>query len=141
MINYQKIVRDTTNYFKYFNIRFVPRSQNVDADLLANTTSKLIPPECLSIDMFSINLIEKPSIPNNVTNWKVFDDDQKILDFLIAQDTFKDVAIDEANHDKSLSDPNFLSNLIAKSIINFKRYYDLRDKSIIQPTIRHIVLP
>ena len=47
---------------------------------------------------------------------------------MIAQDTFKDVAIDEADHDKSLSDPNFLSNLIPKSIINFERYYDLHDK-------------
>ena len=47
---------------------------------------------------------------------------------MTAQDTFKDVAIDEANHDKSLSEPNFLSNLIPKSIINFERYYELHDK-------------
>ena len=47
---------------------------------------------------------------------------------MTSQDTFKDVAIDEVDHDKSLSDPKFPSNLIPKSIINFKRYYDLHDK-------------
>ena len=47
---------------------------------------------------------------------------------MTAQDTFKDVAIDKVDHDKYLSDPNFPSNLIPNSIINFKRYYDLHDK-------------
>ena len=91
LINYQKLVRDITNSFKAFNIKYVPISQNFDADLLANTTSKLIPPEGISLDTFSIELIYRPFIPNNVTNWKVFDNDQQILDFLTSQDTFKDV--------------------------------------------------
>ena len=56
-----------------------------------------------------------PSIPDNVTNWKVFYDDQQILGFLTTHDTFKDVAIDEVEHDKY--NHNFPSNLIPKSII------------------------
>ena len=31
LINYQKLVRDMTSYFKSFNIKSVPRSQNFDA--------------------------------------------------------------------------------------------------------------
>ena len=95
LINYQKLVRDMINSFKYFNIKYVPKSRNFDADLLANTASEIIPPEGLCLDTFSIELMHIPSIPDNVKNWKVFDDDQQILEFLTTHDTFKDVAIDE----------------------------------------------
>ena len=67
----------------------------------------------------------KPSIPNNVTNWKVFDDDQQIVDFLSSQNTFKGMAIDEANHEKSLFD---LFNIIPKSVISLEKFYELQDK-------------
>ena len=59
------------------------------------------------------------SILENVTNWKVFDDDQKILDFLSAQDTFQGMEIDEDGHDKSLSN---ISNIIPKSVINLEKF-------------------
>ena len=65
------------------------------------------------------------SILDNVTNWKVFDDDQQILDFLSAQDTFEGMAIDKDDHEKSLSDP---SNIIPKSLISLQNFYDLQDK-------------
>ena len=114
-----------TNSFSTFNIKYVPRSQNFDIDLLANTTSRLIPPEGLYPQTFSIELKYRPSIPDNVTSWKVFDDDRQILDFLSAQTTFEGMAIDEADHEKSLSDP---SNIIPKSIISLENFYDLQDK-------------
>ena len=63
----------------------------------------------------------RPSIPDDVTNWKVYDDGQQILDFLIAQATFKDLATDEAEHDKFLTDPNLSSNLIPKLVINLEK--------------------
>ena len=69
-----------------------------------------------------------PSIPENVTNWKIFDDDIQILDFLTVQDTFKEFSIDEVEHEKSLSDNIFPSNLIPKSVLNLQRIYDLQDK-------------
>ena len=61
-----------TNSFKYFNIKYVPISQNFDANMLANTVSRIIPLEGLSSDTFSIDLMYIPSIPDNVTSWKVF---------------------------------------------------------------------
>ena len=66
-----------------------------------------------------------PSISDNVMNWKVFDDDQQILDFLSSQDTFQGMSIDEAKHDKSLSS---LCNIIPKSVINLEIFYDLQGK-------------
>ena len=66
-----------------------------------------------------------PSIPDKITNWKVFDDNQQIMDFLSAQDTFAGMAINEANHEKYLSDP---SNVIPKSVIGLEKFYDLQYK-------------
>ena len=54
-------------------------------------------------------------------SWKVFDDDHQILDFLLAQNTFEGMEIDEADHEKSLSDP---SNIIPKSVISLENFYD-----------------
>ena len=125
LLNYQKLVRDMTSSFKSLNIKYVPRSQNFDAYLLANTTYKLIPPEGLAPNTFSIELMYRPSIPDNVTSWKIFDDDVQKIDFLTTQDTFKDLAIDEVENEKSLSDNDFPSNLIPKSIINLEKYHDL----------------
>ena len=47
------------------------------------------------------------------------------MDFLLAQDTFQSMEIDEAGHYKSLSD---ISNIIPKSFINLEKFYDLEDK-------------
>ena len=113
-----------TNSFLAFNIRSVPRSQNFDIDLLANTASRLIPPKGLPPKTFSIDLLYRPSTSENVTNWKVFDDDHQILNFLSAQNTIEGMVIDEADHENSLSDP---SNIIPKSVISLEKFYDLQD--------------
>ena len=48
---------DFINHYEYFNINYVPRSQNFDTYLLANIASKLIPTEGFTPDDFSIYLI------------------------------------------------------------------------------------
>ena len=116
------------NSFGDFNIKFVPRSQNFDAEMFPNTASRLIPPEVLSPDTFSIELMYRPSLPDNVTIWKIFDDDVQILDFFTTHDTFKYFNIDEVKHEKSLYDNTFPSNWIPKSVLNLERIYDLQFK-------------
>ena len=66
--NYQPLVQYLTEYFIAFNISSIPRLQNASTDLLANVASKLIPSEDYGPDRFSIELIFRPSIPDNVTN-------------------------------------------------------------------------
>ena len=88
--------------FSAFNINSIPRLSNSKAYLLANVASKLFPAEGLSPNAFSIELLFKPSIPDNITNWRVFDDDQQIINFLHMKDTFQGVVIDEGIHDEKL---------------------------------------
>jgi hypothetical protein len=88
--------------FLAFNINPIPRMSNSEVDLLANVASKLLFAEGFSPNLFSIELLFSPSISDNITNWTVFDDDQKIIKFLHMEDTFQDVVIDEGSHDKNL---------------------------------------
>jgi hypothetical protein len=100
----------------------------------------LLPAEGFSPNSFSVELIFRPSIPDNVTNWRVFDDDQQIIHFLHMEDTFQDAIIDEITHDENLLDfsvipdsrsiesSSELVNSIPKSVIRLEFFYDLHDK-------------
>jgi hypothetical protein len=59
-----------------FDINSIPRLNNSEADLLANVAYKNFPIEGLSPNAFSIKLLFKSSFSDNITNWRVFDDDQ-----------------------------------------------------------------
>jgi hypothetical protein len=74
--NYQTEVWGLMHKFLAFNKNSIPRSSNLEADLLANVASKLLSAEGLSPNAFLIELLFGPSIPNNITNWRIFDDDQ-----------------------------------------------------------------
>jgi hypothetical protein len=88
--HYQQEVWDLIKNFDAFNISHIPHSLNYDADILANVASKLIPSEGLMCDTFSVEFLYRPSVPDNITNWRVFEDDQQIINFLTMKDTFKD---------------------------------------------------
>ena len=67
--------------------------------MLENVASNLIPSDSFSNDRFSVELVYRPSILENITNWGIFDDDQKIIDFLHSKDIFKGSVIDDEKHE------------------------------------------
>jgi len=71
--------------FKAFNIIFIPRFYNVVADTLANATIIFTPLR----DGLSIEVVYKPTVPDNITNLRVFNDDQKTLEFMTSVEVFK----------------------------------------------------
>ena len=73
--SYQSEVWSLMNKFSSFNINSIPRLNNAKADLLDNVASKLLSVEGLSPNTFSVELLFQPSVPDNITNWRVFDDD------------------------------------------------------------------
>jgi hypothetical protein len=123
-----------------FNINSIPRLSNSEVDLLANVAYKLLPTEGISPNVFSIELLFRPSILDNITNWRVFDDDQQIINFLHMVDTFQGTIIDEGTHDENLcnfiviSDPRSpkstsdLVKYIPKYFVRLEKFYDLHDK-------------
>ena len=103
-----------------FNINSIPRIQNVAADLLATSTARLVPTN----NKFSIELIFRPSIPDNVTNLRVFDDDQQIFEFLTNDETFKESVIDDEEHQANIQRGNFMP----KGVGTLEGMFDLNIK-------------
>ena len=100
--NYQREVWDRMNKFEAFNIKSIPCTLNFEADMLANAASNLCPSDDFSHDKFSVELIYRPLILDNITNWRVFEDDEQIINFLHSEDTFKGSVIDDEQHEALL---------------------------------------
>ena len=104
-----------------------------EVDMLANATSNLFPSDDFSHNKFSVELIYRPSIPDNITNWRVFEDDEQIINFLHSQDTFKGLVIDDEQHESLLQDsaseekPEH-SNTMPKNIVRLEKLFDLQEK-------------
>ena len=84
--------------FDAFNISSIPHDQNVDVHILANATSRFMPPD----DGFSIEMMFRSFVPENVTNWRVFNIDSQIINFLTSLYTFQDSIIDDEVHQQEL---------------------------------------
>jgi hypothetical protein len=62
--------------FEAFNITTIPRAKNILVDSLVTTASRLSPLEYYEASHFTMELIYKPSVPINISNWKVFEGDE-----------------------------------------------------------------
>jgi len=86
-------IRDS---FDYFYISYIPRAQNQLADSLAVSASMFIPPMPPRL-VYEVQMKYRPSLPDNVQHWKVFDDDDEINKFLQVIDEFSEMQIDQEN--------------------------------------------
>jgi ribonuclease HI len=69
------------NFFSAFNITFIPREENTSAESLAVSASLFripLPPKIHG----EVEIRYRPSIPDNVKHWEVFEDDLEIKNFL-----------------------------------------------------------
>jgi hypothetical protein len=129
-MNYQREVWDLMNKFEYFNIRSISRSLSYEVDMLDNVASNVCPSNDFSHDKFSVKLIYRPSIPDNIMNWRIFEDDEKLINFLHLEDTFKGSIIDDEQHEallqaSSSEDKLEYSNVMPKNIIRMDKLFDL----------------
>ena len=114
---YQNEVWDLLTNFDAFNISSIPRLKNAVANLLATSVARLVPTN----NRCSIEFLLRPSIPDNITNLSVFDDDQKFLECLTNDQTFKGAIIDDEEHQENLQNGNF----IPKGVRTLEKMFDL----------------
>jgi ribonuclease HI len=91
------------NFFLAFNISFIPREENTMANSLVVSAShfKIPMPRKLRYDG---EMRYRPSVPDNIKHWKVFEDNLEIIKFLDSVDDFFSLHIDH-DHD-SKGDPH-----------------------------------
>ena len=131
----------------FFCISYIPRAQNQLADSLAVSASLFIPPSHLKL-VYEVQMKYRPSLPDNVHHWKVFDDDDELNRFLQVIDEFFEIQIDQ-NNDALLEDPKsqlrnkigknsivqLPSNYIPKGLIPLERLFDHDDVPYIHPLL------
>ena len=117
---YQNEVWDLLINFHAFNIVSIPRLKNAPADLLATSAAILVP----SNNRCSIELLFRPSVLDNITNIRVFYNDQQILKCLMNVDTFKGAIIDDEEHQVELKFGNF----IPRGVRTLEQMFDLDNK-------------
>jgi hypothetical protein len=73
-------------------------------------------------------------------NWRVFDDDQQIINFLHMEDIFQGAVTDEGTHDenlqnfmvisnsRSLESTSDMVNSIPRYVVRLEKFYELHDK-------------
>ena len=94
MRDYRNMVLDMLEGFEEYQIIIIPRSHNAITDTYAVAASTFrihIHPNT----KYTIGVKHRPTIPDNVKYWQVFEDDDHIESFLTLIDEFENMVIDE----------------------------------------------
>lgn len=103
--------------FTEFKIPYISRTMNQLADSLAISASTFIPPLPPKLN-YEIQVKYRPSLPDNVKFWKVFEDDAELSRFLGVMDEYSDLQIDEENeHDEKAQKPKFRNKIGSHEIV------------------------
>jgi ribonuclease HI len=141
--NYRNEVWDLVDsFFLAFNISFIPREENASADFQAFSASLFEAP-ALPTDGSRVEIRYRPSVPDNVKHWRVFEDDQEIEKFLQSIDDFSALQIDEDqdpepdHHPEELLDKvvdhqiiQLPSNHIPRGLVPLERLFDGNDVAV-----------
>jgi ribonuclease HI len=79
---YMNAIWDSIGDLDALNLIAIPREQNAKADELAVATSTLQLSDNLIDENISVEVIFKPSLPDNLNHWQAFDDDKQVIKFL-----------------------------------------------------------
>jgi hypothetical protein len=140
------------NFFLTFNIHAIPRQENKQVDSLVVAASTFRPPEVSNLK-YEIEMKYKPSIPDNVKHWQVFEDDQQIKKFLEMIDEFSTTHIDQEDdqnneqiNQNSHPDPKLQdmianhkmmvlrNNQIPKGLVPLEKLFD-KDDIVVKPIV------
>jgi ribonuclease HI len=114
------------NFFSAFNIYFVPREENTLVNSLAVSASLFripLPPKI----KYDVEIRYRPSVPDNIKHWKVFEDDLEIKKFLQSVDEFSAMHIDQDPDLESHPHPEvFLNKIDNHHIIHLPRHHILK---------------
>ena len=94
MRDYRNMALDILECFDEYHIFMIPRNQNVIADTFAVAASTFRIP-IYPNTKYTIEVKHRPTIPDNVKYWQVFEDDDHIESFLTLSDDYENMAIDE----------------------------------------------
>ena len=93
MKTYRNVVLDFLNSFTEYSLSVVSEDQNIMPDDLATSASTCKLP-FHPTHPYTIEVKNRPIVPNNIIYWQVFGNDAQIENFLQSKEEFEDVNID-----------------------------------------------
>ena len=98
------MVLELVKGFKECKFSSIPRKENAEAESLAISASLFQIPQNPK-EKYQIEVRHRPSIPDNVDHWQVFENDEQISKFLQISSEFEGLKIDQENmNDKGESE-------------------------------------
>jgi ribonuclease HI len=125
---YRNAIWDTIEMFDAMDIISVPRDQNSLADSLAVAASTLQPSEDLIKGEGKLEIIFRPSVPDNVDHWQVFRDDKQILRFIHNVQEFSDFNVSYKEEGKDYpEEDDSVRNPSPRGITALEKIFDMHD--------------
>ena len=128
--DYRNAVWDTIEMFNAFAIQAVPREGNTLADALLVIACTFEIPDYLEEEC-KVEVLFRPSVPDNQDHWQVFDNDAQIIAFLHNTDNFQNcnVNLEDKVNNLSLQDVEVMKLAIPLEK-NFNRHDEYRGKRV-----------
>jgi hypothetical protein len=109
------------------SIEAVPREEKYAADALVVSVSTLQPCEGPLQNLWKMEVLFRPSIPNNLEHWQVFEDDNQILRFMENSREFTDSQVNFLAESMDLEVVNLQNNTLPKGCIPLEQLFDRHD--------------
>jgi ribonuclease HI len=123
---YRNIVLDLLENFTEYNLSVIPRGQNLIVDALATSASVFKIP-IFPNRKYEIEVKHRPTVPDNIKYWHIFEDDKQVVRFLQMTDEFVNSNIDDENccdqeEDATMftNDDCFQNQIVGRDIVQLK---------------------
>jgi ribonuclease HI len=124
---YRDVAQTLSKSFRKVSIEAVPREENHVADALAVSASTLQPCEGPFHDLCKMEVLFRPSVPDNLEHWQVFEDDDQIIRFMENNKEFTDSQVAFLADSMDLEVINLQSNTLPKGCIPLENLFDRHD--------------
>ena len=118
---------DLVQCFDHIEFVAIPRELNAKADRLAVAASTLQRSPELVEEEVKMEVIFRPSVPDNVDNWQVFDDDKQVIKFLNNIGEFADFHISEDKEGCYYTEESQKLNPAPRKVVSLERAFDRED--------------
>ncbi|XP_059066420.1 uncharacterized protein LOC131857730 [Cryptomeria japonica] len=136
--HYRNRVWDEIEDLDAFSIEAIPRELNSKVDSLAVSASLLVPHPKFVEDIYRVELIYRPNVPDNSDSWQVFENDKKINNFMQSVDMFfamyfegSDAECKEFSLERAKELPDGImqlkGNKIPKGLVSLEHLFDRND--------------
>jgi hypothetical protein len=113
--------------FDALDLVAIPRDHNFKADELAVVASTLQLSQDLMDGNVKVEVIFRPSVPDNVDHWQIFDDDKQVIKFLNNIQEFSDFHTSEKEEGCNYTKNDQKINPVPRSLVAQEQLFDRED--------------